>query len=90
MYCDRRAKHRATHKSTVEVKTNSFVKTVFIKQNISSGEIDYKITVTSNNLGTKMITIQGQDWWVCVSYLAKQSDGWVEEKWKVSELIDEN
>ena len=57
MYCDRRAKHRVTHKSTVEVKTNSFVKSVFIKQNISSGQIDYKIMLTSNNLTTKMITI---------------------------------
>lgn len=48
---------RAAHKSTVEVKTNCFVKSVFIKQNISSGKIDYKIIVTSNNLATKMITI---------------------------------
>lgn len=48
---------RAAHKSTVEVKTNCFVKSVFIKQNISSGKIDYKIIVTSKNLATKMITI---------------------------------
>jgi len=43
--------------STVEVKPNYFVKPVFIKQNISSGKIDYNIIVISNNLATKMIAI---------------------------------
>lgn len=65
MYYDRQALPRVQHKSTVEVKTNYFVKSVFIKQNISSGKIDYKIIVTSNNLAKKWSPFKDKiDEWV--------------------------